>query len=164
MTAAKRGVAKAAAAGESLAQGRTGPPRRRAQQPPASIPAAEPDPPLADANLQDIRLAVVLNGGVSLAVWISGVVLELHRLVQASRMSSGRESNPYAALLDVLNATARIDVIAGTSAGGLNGGFLALGVVHGCNLENMRELWRTQGDLGAAARSTRGRGAVAVAR
>jgi hypothetical protein len=39
----------------------------------------------ADPNRQEIRLAVVLNGGVSLAVWISGVTLELHRLAMARR-------------------------------------------------------------------------------
>src|SRR5215212_11685674 len=82
---------------------------------------------------QEIRLAVVLNGGVSLAIWISGVALELHRLVQASRRTAAdaRRRDPYAQLLDLLEASARIDVIAGTSAGGLNGGFLALGLVKG---------------------------------
>ena len=110
---------------------------------------------VAESNRQDIRLAVVLNGGVSLAVWISGVTVELHRLVQASRSTGDRAADPYAALLDVLDATARIDVIAGTSAGGLNGGFLSLGLVHGRDLMGMRELWRDQGDLSALLRDPR---------
>ena len=65
-------------------------------------------------------LAVVLNGGVSLAVWISGVTLELYNLGVA-----GGSSDAYYPVLDLLRADARIDVIAGTSAGGLNGAFLA---------------------------------------
>lgn len=100
------------------------------------------------ADRQDIRLAVVLNGGVSLAVWISGVAVELHRLVQESRApQAARAGNSYSGLLDVLQATARVDVIAGTSAGGLNGGFLSLGLVHGADLMAMRNLWADKGDL-----------------
>lgn len=117
------------------------------------------------ANRQDIRLAVVLNGGVSLAVWISGVVVELHRLVQASRLDEEkRTGSAYAALLDMLDATARIDVIAGTSAGGLNGGFLSLGLVHGCDLMGMRELWRDQGDLAVLLRDPRDKDAPSLLR
>lgn len=36
---------------------------------------------LDDYAKQEIRIAAVLNGGVSLAVWMSGVVLELHHLL-----------------------------------------------------------------------------------
>jgi patatin-related protein len=111
----------------------------------------------ADAG-QEIRLAVVLNGGVSLAVWISGVSYELNDLVQASRRRGtprGSGSNAYGDLLDALQATARIDVIAGTSAGGINGGFLALGLVHGCDLSGLRTLWQEQGDLGVLLRDPR---------
>ena len=106
------------------------------------------------AATQDIRLAVVLNGGVSLAVWISGVTHELNNLVQASRR---RRTAPdaYSDLLGVLQATARIDVIAGTSAGGINGGFLSLGLVRGCNLAGLRTLWQEQGDLGILLRDPR---------
>jgi len=106
---------------------------------------------------QEIRLAVVLNGGVSLAIWISGVALELNNLVQASRRLSRYDTTPsaYADLLGALQATARIDVIAGTSAGGINGGFLALGLVHGCDLSGLRTLWQDQGDLGVLLRDPR---------
>ena len=110
--------------------------------------------PVQHPDRQQIRLAVVLNGGVSLAVWISGVVLEMHRLVQASR-AKDRVQDGYGALLELLDADARIDVIAGTSAGGLNGGFLALGLVHGCDLDGLRDLWRDKGDLGELLRDPR---------
>src|SRR4051812_2220947 len=106
---------------------------------------------------QEIRLAVVLNGGVSLAVWMSGVALELNRLVQASRRrgTDHRPPDTYADLLDVLQADARIDVIAGTSAGGINGGFLALGLVHGCDLTGLRDLWQASGSLSTLMRNPR---------
>jgi len=77
---------------------------------------------------QQIRVDVVLNGGVSLAVWMSGVVLELHHLGLASQRRGPWDT--YCDVLDLLRASARIDVIAGTSAGGLNGAFFALGQIH----------------------------------
>jgi predicted acylesterase/phospholipase RssA len=81
---------------------------------------------------QEVRVAVVMIGGVSLAIWIGGVTLELQHLHLAGRHLD-RSAVPlrvYQELLDFLHARARVDVIAGTSAGGVNGGFLALGVVH----------------------------------
>jgi patatin-related protein len=120
-----------------------------------------PDQPGEGAGMtgatQEIRLAVVLNGGVSLAVWISGVTHELNQLVQASRRrgTPNARSDAYADLLDVLQADARIDVIAGTSAGGINGGFLALGLVHGCDLTGLRDLWQDQGSLSTLLRNPR---------
>lgn len=109
------------------------------------------------AATQEIRLAVVLNGGVSLAVWMSGVTHELNRLVQASRRRSTGAGDPdaYLDLLEVLDAEARIDVIAGTSAGGINGGFLALGLVHGADLDGLRDLWQDAGSLSTLLRNPR---------
>lgn len=96
-----------------------------------------------DVNQQDIRIAVVLTGGVSLAVWISGVTLELLHLAQASRDCW----TEYHGVLELLIATARVDVIAGTSAGGINGAFLALGLTHDRDLGCLRELWTSKGAL-----------------
>lgn len=117
--------------------------------------AADTAPPPSAAT-QEIRLAVVLNGGVSLAIWISGVTHELNQLVQASRLRTRQgHRDAYGDLLNVLDADARIDVIAGTSAGGINGGFLSLGLVHGCDLSGLRTLWQEQGDLGLLLRDPR---------
>ena len=92
------------------------------------------------APVEEIRLAVVLNGGVSLAVWMGGVVQELNRLTWASAV------DPYATLLGAVDSAARADVIAGTSAGGINGAALALGQVNSAaNLSQLRGLWVEQG-------------------
>ncbi|MGY4645372.1 patatin-like protein [Cellulomonas sp. URHB0016] len=102
-----------------------------------------------DDGWQDIRFAVVLSGGVSLAVWMSGVVLELHKLTLASRSD---ERSPYSDVLALIRATAEVDVVAGTSAGGLNGAFLALAQAHGTDLDSLRDLWRDHGSLAALLR------------
>ncbi|MEV0679444.1 patatin-like protein [Actinosynnema sp. NPDC050436] len=95
---------------------------------------------MADVPHEQIRFAVVLNGGVSLAVWMGGVVLELDRLT--------RGDGVYADLLDLVGSTARADVITGTSAGGINGAALALSQVNAnAKLERLRDLWAEQGRM-----------------
>lgn len=93
-----------------------------------------------DPTWEEVRFAVVLNGGVSLAVWMGGVVLELDRLTRAA--------DGYANLLRLVGATARADVISGTSAGGINGAALALAQVNPrADLNSLRELWAEQGRM-----------------
>lgn len=86
------------------------------------------DPACADR--QDIRLAVVLTGGGSLGVWAGGVTAELHHLVMSCH-GHRRLWPVYGQVLDLLGAVARVDVITGTSAGGLNGAFLGLALAPG---------------------------------
>jgi predicted acylesterase/phospholipase RssA len=102
----------------------------------------------------EVRLALVLNGGVSLAVWMGGVV---HELDLARRASLGLDppSDPLDAAVfehwkqvcDLAGITLRVDVIAGTSAGGLNGAFLAEAIANGHALPNLREVWLKAGSL-----------------
>lgn len=88
----------------------------------------------------ELRLALVLNGGVSLAVWMGGVAHELNRLAA--------EADPvYRALLELTGTVARIDVISGTSAGGINGAALALAQIHGSSLAGLRDVWLHEGGL-----------------
>jgi patatin-related protein len=103
---------------------------------------------------QEVRIAVVMIGGVSLAIWIGGVTLELQHLDLASRNLAQRGARGlYEELLDFMHCRARIDVIAGTSAGGVNGGFLALGAVHGCDLCSLGGVWENEGALRELFRS-----------
>lgn len=118
---------------------------------------------------RELRIALVLNGGVSLAVWISGVVHELDRLRRA--FSSDQQPNEDAALyrsaLEKCGySSVRIDVISGASAGGINGALLA-GAIQGgppqqptalraSNAQGvmspLRDLWVELGDLSKLVR------------
>ncbi|MDV6011454.1 patatin-like protein [Haloechinothrix sp. LS1_15] len=120
------------------------------------------DRQLCEFDTQDIRIAVVMSGGVSLAVWTSGVTIELSHLAQARAEPS--PAVEYREILDLLRATATIDVVAGTSAGGLNGAFLALALAKGRKLERLRELWRDRGGLDDLLRDPMQRGARSLMR
>ena len=99
---------------------------------------------LVNVPEEEVRLAVVLNGGVSLAVWMGGVVLELDRLTKAR----SDEATPYGVLKRLTGCRARVDVITGTSAGGINGAALALTQVNRhASPAALRDLWIEQGRL-----------------
>lgn len=96
--------------------------------------------------MQQVRYAVVFNGGVSLAVWMGGVTHELNRI----RLASERLTDPglnvatspaWQQILERCSCTAVIDVLAGTSAGGLNGTLLATAVARGADLPDMGAQW-----------------------
>src|SRR3954454_15535166 len=89
---------------------------------------------------QELRIALVMNGGVSLAVWMGGVTRELDRV--------RRRDGVYGKLLDLTEADARIDVIAGASAGGINGAVLAMAIARDEKVDDIRDLWL---DLGSIA-------------
>lgn len=91
---------------------------------------------------EEMRLALVLNGGISLAVWMGGVVHELDLLRRASRGDDIATVDPadqqaFKIWRDLANDAGKrvvIDVIAGTSAGGLNGMLLATAIGRGAAL------------------------------
>ena len=122
----------------------------------------EPSGPAAErAETRELRLAVVLYGGVSLAIYMHGTTKELHRLVKASALEdhgSEAEGTPSERVYrELLRATAErddgvrtrvvVDVIAGTSAGGLNGVYLAKALAHNRSQESLRDLWLSRGDI-----------------
>jgi patatin-related protein len=94
----------------------------------------------------ELRFAVVMTGGVSLAVWMGGVAHELNRLVRS-------DADGYQELLDLTACDARVDVISGTSAGGLNGALLAMAQVHDADMIRVRDLWLDKGELESLLRS-----------
>jgi patatin-related protein len=102
---------------------------------------------------EEIRFGLILNGGVSLAVWMGGTVLELDRLTSVRRDGSpaageDRGLDIYTALLALAGGRARADVIAGTSAGGINGAALALSQVNPQGrLPLLRDVWVDQGRI-----------------
>jgi hypothetical protein len=114
---------------------------------------------MEDAGRTELRLGLVLYGGVSLAVYIYGVVCEVQRLLYASAeleaaRKAGKEKSEklsaYAeALRDANLSGAVVDVIAGTSAGGINGILLAKALAAGADVGEVKNLWIEGGDIGA---------------
>jgi predicted acylesterase/phospholipase RssA len=142
----------------------------------SSVPPQHPSghPPGNPAG--ELRLAVVMNGGVSLAIWMGGVAHELDLLRRASARDErpsgatgpiGRDSVPDydRPVFDAWRSAAGrqgvgavvIDVIAGTSAGGLNGALLATAAARGSSLDPpdadhadgpyLRQVWEKEAAL-----------------
>ena len=89
---------------------------------------------------EELRLGLIMNGGVSLAVWMGGVSNEIFRLVT-------HQHPVYRGLMDLTRTSARVDVISGTSAGGVNGAALAIALLYGGDFEQLREVWMRTGAL-----------------
>ena len=110
---------------------------------------------------KELRLALVCYGGISLAVYMHGITKEVWHLVRASRAFHAGEAAPggseavYAALIAEIETLAGIrlrvlaDIIAGASAGGINGIFLAQAIATGQSLEPLTDLWLTSADVEA---------------
>lgn len=103
----------------------------------------------------ETRLALVLNGGVSLAVWMGGVTHELELLRRASGSASedttnDRDRAAFNVWKDIAQSSRTrvvIDVIAGSSAGGLNGALLATAIGRGAPLPDLRKVWDESASL-----------------
>ena len=108
---------------------------------------------------QEIRFAVAMSGGVSLAVWMGGVARELNLLQQASNPPQSQDGAApvpgwddkcrelYRKLLTLLDVTVTTDVLSGTSAGGINAALLGLASVTGLDLGGLRDLWINTGSM-----------------
>ena len=130
-----------------------------------------------DVNYRkEVRFAVVMYGGVSLAIYINGVAQELLRLVRATAqngdgkalLSDGELSGServYRKLSYLLADDSDddrseqekqsgpiptrfvVDTITGASAGGINGIFLAKALVRGQQIDRLQELWMREGAI-----------------
>jgi len=121
--------------------------------------------------VRELRLAVVLYGGVSLAIYMHGTTKEMHRLVKASALedrgaAEGAGDSPservYRRLLAWLRERDKdvrtrvvVDVIAGTSAGGINGVYLAKALAHNQSQDTLRDVWLDEGDIGKLLRGSK---------
>ncbi|MGQ0277894.1 patatin-like protein [Sphingopyxis sp. Q841] len=106
---------------------------------------------------KELRFALICYGGISLAVYMHGITKEVWRLAAASRTFHD-EAEPaavdaYGELLVALAARSGIklrvlaDIIAGASAGGINGIFLARAMATGQSLDPLTELWLDDADV-----------------
>lgn len=136
-------------------------------------------PPEERGACQEIRLAVVMYGGVSLAIYMNGIAQEILRLVRATAVTpspdpwkripllarpSGTET-VYRRLGQILRrggvavdegrndpgapiyTNFVVDVLSGTSAGGINAVFLAKALATDGSLDSLRDLWMDEADI-----------------
>jgi patatin-related protein len=123
---------------------------------------------------KELRIALVCFGGVSLAVYMHGISYEilklvrassaLHRIVdrsqrtQASFFDQADRDDPefdseetYFELLREIGRTMElrvvVDIIAGASAGGINGTMLASALSHDLPMLPIRDLWLNNADV-----------------
>lgn len=134
---------------------------------------------------QEVRFAVVMYGGVSLAIYINGVAQELFRLVRATAPSRRvasvphevwfatvaepgqpqlsaaervyrelgqllplREGTPGASDADApVRTRFVVDILSGSSAGGLNAIFLAKAIANQQDFDGLRDLWIKEADI-----------------
>ena len=90
---------------------------------------------------RELRLALSMNGGVSLAVWIGGAVSEIDCL------RSGKGF--WGELLDHcgFQPKALVDVMTGASAGGLNAVLMAQAIRSGTPFSEFLKLWEDHADI-----------------
>lgn len=109
---------------------------------------------------KELRIALICYGGISLAVYMHGVTKELWKLARASRsFIAGDARVPdssetvYLRLLERIEAQhglrirVLVDIVAGASAGGANGVFLAQAIHSGQSLEPLTKLWLERADV-----------------
>jgi patatin-related protein len=124
---------------------------------------------------KELRIALVCFGGVSLAVYMHGISKEILKLVRASRalhaiadrtertaasFTAGAPADDpeydteqlYFELLREIGGTIElrviVDIVAGASAGGINGAMLARALAHDLPMNGLRDLWLDGGNVG----------------
>jgi len=129
---------------------------------PPALVTAPPELP-SDHDVRELRLALVCYGGVSLAIYMHGITKELEKLVRASTsFVESPDDNPFEprqteyayfnalrrkAAADGYRTRVVVDIIAGTSAGGINGVCLAKAVALDAPQDGLRDLWLTKGAI-----------------
>jgi patatin-related protein len=108
---------------------------------------------------KELRLALICYGGVSLAIYMHGVTREIWHMVRASRafhdgaLPARRSEIVYHDLLTEMSRVSGVklrvltDIIAGSSAGGINGIFLSQAIVTGQSLEPLTDMWLDMADV-----------------
>ena len=94
---------------------------------------------------REVRLGIVMYGGISLAIYIYGVAHELFRAV--------RGRGVYELVKVLTDSDIVVDVVSGTSAGGINGILLSYALCNERELGDAASLWRQHGDIRQMLRS-----------
>jgi patatin-related protein len=98
-----------------------------------------------DPKSCETRFGLVMYGGVSLAIYINGVAREFFRAV--------RGAGVYKLMKALTDTDVVVDVISGTSAGGINGIMLAYALCNNKDFGSCASLWRLDGDVRSLLRS-----------
>jgi patatin-related protein len=131
----------------------------------AAAPVVQSRPPdlPSDHDVRELRLALVCYGGVSLAIYMHGITKELEKLTRASvQLIASPDTNPFPAdksehaYFNALKRKAEhdgyrtrvvVDIISGTSAGGINGVGLAKAIALDAPQDGLRDLWLSKGAI-----------------
>lgn len=104
---------------------------------------------------EEVRVAMALNGGVSLAIWMGGCAVELDAARRARRgpetLGVGAEPTRtvYNGLCKAFDRELVFDLMSGASAGGINGALLGCAISHNRRLhpDFLRDKWLDLGDI-----------------
>lgn len=122
---------------------------------------------------KELRLAIVFFGGVSLAIYQHGINREILNLVRASKLHHGHKQDEggsfpafcsrypqeparstgdiyrqcFQAIGQHLSLRVIVDVISGSSAGGVNGIVLARALAHDLSLAPLTDMWLAEADM-----------------
>jgi patatin-related protein len=122
--------------------------------------------------MEQLRIGLVCYGGVSLAVYMHGITKEIQSLVQASArwgdkdaecpfpkqnpFSENRTEHHYLELLREISSEDHfgvvVDIIAGTSAGGINGIVFAKALAHDLSQDSLRDVWLEEAGISKLSR------------
>ena len=121
---------------------------------------------VTESGMRELRLSLVCYGGVSLAIYMHGITKEIHNLLLASSAYDS-PTNPFPpahsehAYWELLHRMERgeaghgaglrtrvvVDIISGTSAGGINGICLAKAIALNRSQDALKILWFERGDI-----------------
>jgi hypothetical protein len=93
----------------------------------------------ASLKSREVRFGLVMYGGVSLAIYINGVSQEFCRIVRGNGI--------YGFLKALSDSDVVVDIVSGSSAGGINGIFLSYALANGLDFSGMAQLWRDKGGI-----------------
>ncbi|MEA5113925.1 MAG: patatin-like protein [Geobacteraceae bacterium] len=88
---------------------------------------------------REVRLGLVMYGGVSLAIYINGVAQEFFRAVKGRGV--------YRLVKALTDSDIVVDIVSGTSAGGVNGILLGYALCNDLDFSASAALWRNDGSI-----------------
>jgi patatin-related protein len=92
-----------------------------------------------NGRTREVRIGLVMYGGVSLAIYMNGIANELFRAV--------RGRGVYRLFKQLTDSDVVVDVVSGASAGGINGMFLAFALCNEREFGECADLWRQKGGI-----------------